>query len=434
MDLLGFMPEELMGKAFMDLIPAALQPATGQKYAAQIAAKIPFLTLATEARHKDGHPVILEIRSTIIHGNDGAITGMRGIARDITDRRRAEEAVKESAERFRTLTDMLPQIIFEMDMAGRIRYANRQAFEMLLVSREDFENGVAALEFIAEQDRARAAADIREAMTGDRKKGDEYHIRRRDGTTFPGLVFSIPIMQGGSLTGLRGMIVDISEQKRMEEALRETGEKLRILTTITRHDIQNKTMILRAYLAQAQQTGDAEKVKDYLTKADSVAQTVEDITTFTKTYEEIGCKEPVWLDLNRIVTDEATSAGMGSCELVLPLQGYEIFVDRLFGRVFYNLIENTLRYGRTATRITVGVHESGDRAVILYEDNGIGIAAEEKERIFEKGVGKGTGLGLFLIRQILAITGITIRETGKPGNGVRFEMAFPPGNVRRRAG
>lgn len=431
-DILGFTPEELAGRPFLTLISENLQPATAQKFAAQMERRIPFFTLDVEARHKDGHPVLMEIRSAIISGNNGEIAGLRGVARDITDRRRAEEAVKAGEERFQTLADMLPQIIFEMDTAGRIRYANRQAFDMLHVSREDFVNGVAGLDFIAEQDRARAAADIRRAMGEGPGKGSEYRILRGDGTTFPGLIFSVPVIQGRTPAGLRGMIVDISERKQMEEALRETGEKLRILTGITRHDIQNSAMILRAYLAQAQLSDDPAKMKEFLAKADAVAQIVQDITTFAKTYEEVGGKEPVWLDLNRVVTDEAALAGTGSYELVLPAGGYEIFVDRLFGRVFYNLIENTLRYSRTATRITVSVRESGDGMVILYEDNGIGIAAGEKERIFEKGIGKGTGLGLFLIRQILAITGITIRETGEPGKGARFEMAFPPGEVRRR--
>jgi signal transduction histidine kinase len=68
--------------------------------------------------------------------------------------------------------------------------------------------------------------------------------------------------------------------------------------------------------------------------------------------------------------------------------------------------------------------------VVVFEDNGTGIAAAEKERIFERGYGKNTGLGLFLAREILALTGIAIRETGVPGTGVRFEIVVPEGVYR----
>jgi signal transduction histidine kinase len=68
--------------------------------------------------------------------------------------------------------------------------------------------------------------------------------------------------------------------------------------------------------------------------------------------------------------------------------------------------------------------------IVIVEDNGIGIPLAEKEKIFTRGYGKNTGLGLFLAKEILAITGIAIRETGIPGEGARFEILVPGGSVR----
>ena len=82
------------------------------------------------------------------------------------------------------------------------------------------------------------------------------------------------------------------------------------------------------------------------------------------------------------------------------------------------------------TEINVLSHRSGKDLVVIWEDNGIGIAADEKERIFERGFGKNTGLGMFLVREILSLTGITIMETGVPGAGVRFEIMIPCGMWR----
>ena len=88
----------------------------------------------------------------------------------------------------------------------------------------------------------------------------------------------------------------------------------------------------------------------------------------------------------------------------------------------YNLVENSIRHGKHLTTITLTSHKDEQDLIIWYEDDGGGIPSDEKEKSFEKGFGKNTGLGLFLIREILSITGITIIETGEPGAGVRFEI------------
>jgi len=100
-------------------------------------------------------------------------------------------------------------------------------------------------------------------------------------------------------------------------------------------------------------------------------------------------------------------------------------------KVFSNLLDNTLRHGTGATRVHLSCEESGDVLRLIWEDDGCGIPADQKERIFERGVGGNTGFGLFLAREILAITGMTITETGEPGKGARFEMAVPDGSWRR---
>jgi signal transduction histidine kinase len=93
-------------------------------------------------------------------------------------------------------------------------------------------------------------------------------------------------------------------------------------------------------------------------------------------------------------------------------------------------MENTLRHGDHATQIRVSPGHTDGEMTLIYEDNGVGISPHEKERIFEWGYGKHTGFGLFLSREILAITGLTIKENGEPGRGARFEISVPPGSFR----
>ena len=109
----------------------------------------------------------------------------------------------------------------------------------------------------------------------------------------------------------------------------------------------------------------------------------------------------------------------------------EIFADPLFEKVFYNLIDNALRYGgEHMTRIRISSQKSSNGLTIVCEDDGAGIAEEDKKELFTKGFGKNTGLGLFLCHEILAITGIAIVENSTPRKGARFELWVPKGVYR----
>ena len=102
----------------------------------------------------------------------------------------------------------------------------------------------------------------------------------------------------------------------------------------------------------------------------------------------------------------------------------------MIGKVFYNLVENSARHGRDLTRIRVSCVQRADELILVYEDDGGGIPSSSREFVFDQGFGENTGLGLFLIREILAITGMRISETGEGGTGVRFEIRVPAGRFR----
>jgi signal transduction histidine kinase len=108
----------------------------------------------------------------------------------------------------------------------------------------------------------------------------------------------------------------------------------------------------------------------------------------------------------------------------------EILADPMLPKVFLNLLENSIRYADESATIKVHIEHQGMDLLIIYEDQGPGVPANEKEKIFEKGFGKGSGLGLFLIREILEITGIEIKENGEPGKGARFELRVPSGRFK----
>jgi K+-sensing histidine kinase KdpD len=107
-----------------------------------------------------------------------------------------------------------------------------------------------------------------------------------------------------------------------------------------------------------------------------------------------------------------------------------IFADPLLEKVFYTLLENAIRHGEKVTEITFSSQEVDAGLMVVYEDNGAGVAAGYKEDIFSQKYFRHTGFGLYLSRTILSITGITITETGIPGTGARFEILVPKSAYR----
>ena len=144
---------------------------------------------------------------------------------DITERIRSEEALRESEERFRTLADLLPQIVFETDAEGTLTFTNRNALETMGYTADELRSGLTALEMIAPRDRARAADNVEARLRGVAvPQGNEYLALRKDGSRFPVLVYASPVIRGGEPVGLRGIMIDISERKQAEEEIRRLSQ------------------------------------------------------------------------------------------------------------------------------------------------------------------------------------------------------------------
>lgn len=135
---------------------------------------------------------------------------------------------------------------------------------------------------------------------------------------------------------------------------------------------------------------------------------------FTKTHENIGVEAPVWQNVHRCISIVADEMDLTGIRLdIQEMQRVEVFADPLLQKVFFNIIENSLRHsGDALTRIQFSYRRNEQDLTICCQDDGNGISSGEKEMVFERGYGKNTGFGLFFIREVLAITGIGIRETG----------------------
>lgn len=178
------------------------------------------LLFETVHRRKNGTTFPVELSARI---NRAGGTGLiHAVVRDITQHKQAEQVLKDSERKFRELTELLPQSVFEIDEKGTLTFANRYALSSMGYSQEDFERGINALETIDPKDREKAEDNIRRLLAGEERREGEYVIHRKNGTPFSAIICSGPIVRANKRVGVRGIILDITERKRAGESLRKS--------------------------------------------------------------------------------------------------------------------------------------------------------------------------------------------------------------------
>ncbi len=224
--------------------------------------------------------------------------------------------------------------------------------------------------------------------------------------------------------------VNFYELAKSEKALSMARKKLNLLNTLTFQDIQNGIFSLSGFIELAKEAGCNEPAKTYLVRGVAIMRSVESSLRFAKNYQDMGISQPKWLNVNYVFTYAISHLDFSRYSRTMNLGDLEIYADSLLENVFYNLMENIVRHATGATMVSLTYRETPDGITILIEDNGPGIPASSKEKIFERGYNGRDGSGLFLVREILSITGIAIQETGTEGVGARFELLVPKGAYR----
>ncbi len=151
---------------------------------------------------------------------------------DITERKLANEKLQESEKRYRDLSDLLPQTVFETDLNGMLTYVNKIGYDQFGYTQADFKNGLSAFNMLIPRDRELAMQNMKAVITGESSSTNEYTALKKDGSTFPVIIKTNAVIHNGIYTGLRGIIFDITEIRQAQETLRKSEEKYsRIVNT-----------------------------------------------------------------------------------------------------------------------------------------------------------------------------------------------------------
>jgi len=231
---------------------------------------------------------------------------------------------------------------------------------------------------------------------------------------------------GGEIDRTQRELINLGEE------LSRANEKLKVLDSITRHDTINQLTILMGRLGILKSSVSDKEVLRRIDDSIRAAGSIDATIKFSREYQDIGASGPIWINVGQALSSSLKVVHVPeSVSVSAEVNGVEVLADGMFEKVLINLLDNSLRYAEHLSGIRVSHELRADGAlVIVLEDDGVGIPDEDKGKLFTRGFGKHTGLGLYLSKEILGYTGITISEHGVPGKGVRFEIRVPQEKYR----
>jgi PAS domain S-box-containing protein len=341
-------------------------------------------------------------------------------------RTRAE--LRSSKIQYKNLSDNLPDYVVAYD-AEHIQYANQATLRLTGLTSEEIK--IESIYSFLTPASAEAVRQLTSATRSDVSHDVlmEIDILQKDGTVRHCVMRTIGISDQGR-SGFLSVITDITELKMADNALGQVTKKLNLLSHITLNDIHNSVFYLSGYVDLGKQMATDEKMQSIADRQIAIVQTISKLLMFAKEYQSLGLKTPDWQNVMHSYLLGISHIDASRLSRKATIEGLEIYADPLLENVFTNLAENVALHSKTATEIFLRYKETPEGLTLFFEDNGVGIPADMKEKIFERKKNVEKGMGLFLVREILGITEITIRETGVPGKGARFEIAVRKGSYR----
>jgi len=354
------------------------------------------------------------------------------------ERKRVEGELKQKTEQQEVLLSSIPAFIYYKDIESNLIAVNKAFAEMVNVPIDQLA-GKDAYDLFPKEQAKKFHSDDKKVMTSGRPITNlEEKFTDAEGKTRWASTSKVPSFdEKGKVTGMVGITFDIAERKRAEEKLKaslkklkESEEKLQLVGSVTRHDVANELFVISGFAQMARENTKDNVILNCSEKIEESVGAAENVLKFSKEYQKLGVEEPEWRDMRTSCENEIFAIPLNSITVRNDLEGLEIYTDSLIERVFSNLADNTIRHGGEVSEIKVYYKEFENGLKLIYEDDGVGVPDSKKEIIFERGYGDNTGYGLDLIKRILEISGMGIKETGEPGKGARFEITVPKDRYR----
>jgi PAS domain S-box-containing protein len=440
-ELLGYEPEEVIGKTPFDFMPAEEAKRVANKFKDTIKNNKPIEKLENINLHKDGHLVILETSGVPVFDGNGHLRGYRGVDRDITERKQAEEALQQSQERYQNLVENINDVIFEVDTEGNITYIS-PAIERIGKYKADELIGQNFSRFVHPDDMPGLISSFHRVLAGILKPF-EFRVLDKDGSIRYARTNSRQRMQHGQVIGITGVLSDITDRKKMLDSLTIT-DRLAALGNMAggfAHELNNPLTSVIGYAQLLLDRKDlSEDVRSDLTGIYEEAQRASEVI---KNFMVFALKRPLQkqpYDINSFIQDvlklrqhEQRNNNIKVKTNLDPQLPLVMAGPTRMRQVFLDIITNAEYFMFQAHKkgtLTITTESKGDVITASFTDDGPGIPPENLGQIFNpffttKEVGQGIGLGLSICHSIVTEHGGNIYVESEPGKGATFIVELP---------
>jgi PAS domain S-box-containing protein len=395
----------------------------------------------------DGSVRWLYDKGRTLRGADGAPEVVTGVLVDVTERKRTEEWLRESEERFRTLADNIAQFAWMADGSGWIFWYNQRWFDYTGTTLEEME-GWGWCKVHHPDHEERVVEKLRRAFETGQAWEDTFPLRAHDGSYRWFLSRAIPIRDAdGRVHRWFGTNTDITERMQMEEALRKADRRKDEFLATLGHELRNPLAPIANGLELLQLADDEpdlrRRIHDTLRRQTGhltrLVDDLLDLSRITRGTVELRRTE---LELEDVVQSavEASRSLLDErghrLEVELPAEPVALYADPTrIAQVLSNLLNNAARYTPRGGRIRLAARTRGTAVEIRVEDTGVGLDADMLERVFDMFVRggrsqseeeRGLGVGLTLARSLVALHGGTVHASSEgPGEGSAFTVRLP---------
>ncbi len=462
--MFGWSAHEALGRAVIELLGAVPQGRSQEEAHASLLATERFQG-EVSFRRKDGTWLAADVRATVLHDAAGEVVGFVTSARDVSDRKRAEEAARLSAERLASAVEAIPEPLSLWDASERLVLCNsayRRIVDQLAEERVLAGEEPAPIEVRADPLFTLARDTDQEAFNAARPQrrsvhGDDYTIRLRDGRTLR--VTSRRTDEGGLVTIANDLTDDLQREWELEQARRAaesaSSAKSEFLASMS-HELRTPlnailgfAQLLRRDRRDPLSDRHGEMVSQILKGGEQLLRLIDDILDFARVEASGVSIAPEPVDAGFVVHEIVSALQPSAREARVELRVADVPEDlpmieadeQRFSQILMNFGSNAVKYNRLGGTVTFVVSVPEENTVrVSVVDTGIGIPESEQDRLFqpffragqETGPIQGTGIGLAISRRLAELMRGRVGMRSEAGKGSEFWVDMPVHTSRER--
>jgi len=384
----------------------------------------------TSASGMDGRFLFIREIASPIFDKHGELAGAIESIADITSLKQRMMTLQDADLQFRIIIETTASGIAILEEDATISYINPEFEKIIGYVKEEVEGKKKWTDFVAPPDfeRMKNFEYQRRADMVVVSSNNEFRFIRFDGEVRNGFCSITPIPDTGRMIF---SLIDITDKIKEENAFQQVIKKFNFLNSITRHEILNYLTVVKGFIELSKDQ--LHNSKFLLKSFDAelgAANAIQNLMLFSRDYQNMGIQPPAWNNVSNTIKSAVAGIRLGAITLSDETDGVEIYAEQMIEKVFFHLVDNAVRYGGKITKIRFFCEESFEELHVICEDDGIGIPPDAKKKIFNRQFFQNKGLDMYLAREIVSITGMSIRETGTYGTGSRFEILVPKGAYR----